>query len=167
MPERIQRLDWLASIRLQIADVVVAARQAASEVGDGGVVVGQLLLDRHRAAGRTPAPSAGLPVCDCRKPMLLWVFASWFLKLGDGGVVVGQLLPDRQRRRYDSSASTGLPVPDCRIADDVVGVHQVASEFGDGGVVVGQPRQGLHRPLVGRRRLGRLPRSPSSTPMPA
>ena len=40
----------LARLRQQDAEVVVAARQVAAELGDGGVVVGQLLLDRQRLA---------------------------------------------------------------------------------------------------------------------
>ena len=48
LPVRLQRLVRLAGMPLQNADVVVGARQVAPEVGDGGVVIGQLLLDRQR-----------------------------------------------------------------------------------------------------------------------
>ncbi len=44
------RFRWLARIRQQDAEVVVADRQAAAEFGDGGVVVDQLLIDRQRLA---------------------------------------------------------------------------------------------------------------------
>ena len=44
----------------QSADVVVAHRQVALELGDGGVGVGQPLLDRPRRLDTTPAP---LPAC--------------------------------------------------------------------------------------------------------
>ena len=40
----------LSACRQQEAEIVVAARQAAAEIGDGGVVIGQLLLDRDRVA---------------------------------------------------------------------------------------------------------------------
>ena len=42
--------DGLPVFDSRLAEVVVAARQTAAEIGDGGVVVGQLLLDRQRLA---------------------------------------------------------------------------------------------------------------------
>ena len=42
--------DDLPVAAQQDAEVVVAARQVAAEFGDGGIVVGQLLLDRQRLA---------------------------------------------------------------------------------------------------------------------
>ena len=79
------------------AEVVVAVRQAAAELGDGGVVVGQLLPDRQRLAVlglrlRRPARR------DSRLPRLLWTVRQAAAEVGDGGVVVGQLPVDRQRR---------------------------------------------------------------------
>ena len=44
------RFRFLAHVPQQVAKVVVAARQTALKIGEGGVVVGQLLLDRQRPA---------------------------------------------------------------------------------------------------------------------
>ena len=67
------RLRRLARLRQQDAEVVVV-RQAAAEFGDGGVVVGQLLLDRQRLAvlGLRLRRLARLR---SRKPRLLWLSA--------------------------------------------------------------------------------------------
>ena len=71
----------------------MAARQAAAEVGDGGVVVGQLLPDRQRLAGLgfclrrlARLDSSSAIVCDSRQAVA---------EFGNGGVVVGQLLEER------------------------------------------------------------------------
>ena len=95
-----------------MAEDEVALRQAAAEFGDGGVVVGQLLVDRQRVAelglrlrqlARVPQQPAEVVVTHAR-------LAAEF---GDGGVVVGQLLVDRQplavlglRLRWLASTST-------------------------------------------------------------
>ena len=50
----------------------MAVGQVALELGDGGVGVGQLLLDRQRRLEASSA-SAGLPVSLSRMPMLLWL----------------------------------------------------------------------------------------------
>ena len=74
----------------------MAPRQVVAEVGDGGVVVDQLLPDRHRLAvlDRRLRWLAGLrqqvgePTVAIRQPLG---------EFGDDGVVVGQLLPECQR----------------------------------------------------------------------
>ena len=55
--------DSLPDCAQQDAEVVVAARQSAAEFGDGGVVVGQLLLDRQAPCGTRPPPPRDRPVC--------------------------------------------------------------------------------------------------------
>ena len=111
--ERPQRLCRMAGPALQGADAVVARGQVVPGLGDGGIVVGQLLADRQ-------AP--------LERPQRLGRMAGRYLQeadaavargqvvpgLGVGGVVVGQLLVDRQRRSYDRSASAGWPVALCR-----------------------------------------------------
>jgi hypothetical protein len=70
---------------------VVAGRQAAADAGDGGVVVGELLMDRQGCAilrlrlDRT----ARLRQQDAEVVMGVRKVAT---ELDDGGVVVGQLL---------------------------------------------------------------------------
>ena len=75
----------------------VAHRQVALEFGDGGVGVGQLLLDRQRLLVRRSAPRPACRSRDSRSRCCCGVIARSTLELGDGGVGVGQLLPDRQR----------------------------------------------------------------------
>ena len=80
----------------EIPKVAVADRQAVVELGDGGVVVGQLLVDRDR-----------LPVLGLRRdrparirqeiPEVAVAGRQAVAELGDGGVVVGQLPLDRDR----------------------------------------------------------------------
>ena len=82
-----------------------------SGIGDGGVVVGQLLPDRQRRLERRPRLGRVPPCRVSRMPRLLWLLARSLLESGDGGVVVGQLLLDRQRRlvrRRAPAASPGL-----------------------------------------------------------
>ena len=94
---RRQRLGRLAGVDQQDADVVVAVRQVALELGDGGVGVGQLLLDRQRRLVRLQRLGrlAGAAQQDADVVVAVRQVA---LELGDGGVGVGQLLLDRQRR---------------------------------------------------------------------
>ena len=54
-------LGRLAGLRLELANVVVGAGDRLRNVGDGGVVVSKLLLDR-RARRYDSIASAGLPV---------------------------------------------------------------------------------------------------------
>ena len=98
--------------RQQHAEVVVAARQVAAEFGDGGVVVGQLLLDRQRLAvlGLRLRRLARLRQQDAE----VVVAAPGAAEFGDGGVVVGQLLRIASALRYSASASAGLPVSSSR-----------------------------------------------------
>ena len=72
----------------------MATCQAAAEFGDGGVVVGQLLLDRQclaeldlrfRGSARIQQQEAEVVVVGCQA----------IAELGDGEVVVGQPLEDR------------------------------------------------------------------------
>ena len=113
-PVRLQRLDRLAGLRLQIADVVVADRQAASEVGDGGVVVGQLLLDRQRPPVRLQRLDrlAGLRLQNADVVVAVRQAASESVTAGLSSASFCWIAT---ARRYDSSASTGLPVCDCRM----------------------------------------------------
>ena len=53
----------------------MAVRQAAAELGDGGVVVGQLLLDRQRRCGTRPPPPPACPSASSRMPSSLIVSA--------------------------------------------------------------------------------------------
>ena len=71
-------------------------RQVVAEVGDGGVVVGQLLVDRHRLAelGLRLRRLARLRQQGAEEVVAVRQAEA---ESGDGGVVVGQLLPDRQR----------------------------------------------------------------------
>ncbi len=75
----------------------MAPGQAAAEVGDGGVVVGQLLEERQPLAVlglrlRWPAR----PVHQYQ-PEVVVAPGHGVAEFGDGGVVVGQLLVERQR----------------------------------------------------------------------
>ena len=81
----------------------MAVRQGDAELSDGGVVVGQSLLDRQRlpVLGLRLRRLAGLRQEDAEADVAHRQVAT---KYGDGGVVVGQLLPDRQ----------GVPVPGLR-----------------------------------------------------
>ena len=101
----------LAGVRLQVRTVVdVADCQAASEFGDGGVVVGQLLPDRQRAAvrlHRPPRPDRLSPTATVEpRRCCLWLSARRNRNSADGkGCRRPQLLPDRRR------AAVRLPAP--------------------------------------------------------
>ena len=80
----------------RLASAVVALRQGVAEVGDGGVVVGQLLPERHRLAelGLCLRRLARIRQQPAAEVVAVRQVAAEF---GDGGVVVGQLLVERQR----------------------------------------------------------------------
>ena len=120
------------------AEVVVAVRQAAAEFGDGGVVVGQLLLDRQRLRGTRPPPPMACPSRDSRLPRLLWLSARSLRNSVTAGLSSASFCWIASALRYSASASDDLPVFDSRTAEVVVAARQAAAEFGDGGVVVGQ-----------------------------
>ena len=102
--------------------------------------------------------SDGLPVCDSRKPRLLWLVRQDGAEVGDGGVVVGQLLLDRQRRAVLGLRLRRLARRRQQDAEVVVAGRQVAAEVGDGGVVVGQLLPDRQRRAVLGLRLRRLAR---------
>ena len=93
---RCHRLRRLARLRQQEAEDVVAVRQAGAELDDGGVVGGQLLLDRLRPAelGLRLRWLARLRQQDAEALMAERQGAA---ELGDGGVIGGQLLADLER----------------------------------------------------------------------
>ena len=100
-------------------------RQVAPEFGDGGVVVGQLLLDRQRPAVRLQRlgrlaglRSAGSRCCGGCPPGRLRNSVT-------AGLSSASFCRIASARRYDSSASAGLPVCDLQDADVVVAVRQV------------------------------------------
>ena len=87
----------------------MARRQVAAELGDGGVVVGQLLLDRDRLAvlglrfrWLARIRQQGAEVVNVTRQVAA--------EFGDGGVVVGQLLQDCDALRHSAAASDDLPV---------------------------------------------------------
>ncbi len=113
----------------------MAVRQVAAEFGDGGVVVGQLLLDRQRLAvlglrlrrlARLSQQFAEVVVADRQTTA----------EFGDGGVVVGQLLLDRQRlavlglrlcrlaRGHQQDAEVVVAVRQCRLPVVVLRVRR-------------------------------------------
>ena len=96
-------LGRLAGLAEQLAEVVVAARQGAAEVGDGGwssASFWKIASARRYSA----SASAGLARLASRKPRLRWLVARR-CGIGDGGVVVGQFLRIREPRGYSASAS--------------------------------------------------------------
>ena len=108
------------------AEVVVDARQAVAEFGDGGVVVGQLLLDRQRLA------VLGLrlrPACPCRPagvPRSWWLIARSLRNSVTAGLSSASFCRIASALRYSASASAGLPVSPEQDADAVDRVRQVA-----------------------------------------
>ena len=101
----------------------LSARSAA-EVGDGGVVVGQLLPDRQRPAVRLQA-SAGWPVCDCRLPMLLWLSARRLRNSVTAGLSSASFCSDRQRLAVRLQRLGRLAGRRLQVAEVVVAVGQV------------------------------------------
>ena len=85
-----------AGLPLQPADVEVCVRQAESEGGDVGVVVGQFLPDRQRPPVRLQrfARFAGLRLQMADAVVAVRLAAS---EVGDGGIVVDQPRQHRQR----------------------------------------------------------------------
>ena len=136
----------LAFAPQQDGEAVVAARQSAAELGDGGIVVGQLPEDRHHPSvldlrGRRLAhlikQAAEVVATECQAGA----------EFGGGGVVVGQLPVDRDR-----ASVLGLRHRFIRRrredAKIVVALRQAAVELGDAGVVVGQPPSDRDRASV-------------------
>ena len=109
------RFRRLARLRQQVGEVVVAVGQAASEVGDGGVVVGQLLQRARAPCGaRSPPPTAcPSPTARCRgwcglsaRPLRNSVTA---------GLSSASFCKSASALRYSASASDGLPVSHSRM----------------------------------------------------
>ena len=74
------------------ADVVLGARQASDELGDGGIVVGQLLIDCALPTRATSTPSGPLSGVVVHVGDAVVGVRQLVLEPGDGGIVVGQLL---------------------------------------------------------------------------
>ena len=136
----------------------MAGRQAAAEFGDGGVVVGQLLLDRQRLAelGLRLRRLARVPQQDAE---VVVAIARSLRNSVTAGLSSASFCWIASALRYSASASAGLPVSQQR-AEVVVADRQAAAEFGDGGVVVGQLLLDRQRRAVLGLRLRRLARVP-------
>ena len=92
------RSGWIPDLSPQDADVIVGSRQFALEIGDGGVVVGQLLPDRQRRLVGPPSPRPACPVASQQVADVVVACRQLALESATEGLVVGQLLLDRQRR---------------------------------------------------------------------
>ena len=130
----------------------MARGQAAAEVGDGGVAVGQLLEERQRPA------MLGLRLRrldpDQQEAEVVVAPGQAAAEVGDGGVVVGQLLADRQRLAVLGFRLRRLARLRQQDADAIDGVRQVAAGVVGGFGSVGQrllvgPRQPEGRQGVG------------------
>ena len=84
-------------------------RQAIDELGDGGVVVGQLLIDRARRLERLQRLGRLAGVVEHVGDAVVAV-RQLALEPGDGRVVVGQLLEERRAARTIAAPSVRLPV---------------------------------------------------------
>ena len=128
---RLPRLWWLI-------------RQVAAEFGDGGVVVGQLLVDRQRLAvlGLRFRRLARLRQQDAE---VVVAAARWLRNSVTAGLSSASFCRIASALRYSASASDGLPVSASRTADAVDRVRQVAPGLGR------RPGGGGQRLLIGPR----------------
>ena len=151
--------------RQQAAEVVVAHCQSVAEVGDGGVLRGQLLLDRHRRAvlrlrllrtARLLRQVAEVVVAECQSAA----------ELGDGGFSAASFSWIASASRNSDGRFRWPTRLDQQEAEVVVAACQLSAEVGDGGVLRGQLLLDRRRLAVLRLALsfGRLAVSDCSSP---